>query len=266
MAVLVPKVAMVVAVIGVVVMPMMLVAVIVPAAAGGAVGVPVACMGVRLGMRMAMGLAMSVAVRVGMAMGLAIGVRAGVAVGMAVRLGMAMIVVVVPVMVPMAVVVAAIVLVGAALGLERAHHDRGGAALPAHHLGEHVVVLDVDGVGRHLGGGVPVADVVGDLEEAQGVLGPDLQEALGRRPHLDEAPVLELHGVAVAQHRGLVEIEQEIEPPIALERDPAPVAALVVEGDGVGDPLRLHGGFADDRGGAEHGGPFSEEEIALRHG
>jgi hypothetical protein len=40
----------------------------------------------------------------------------------------------------------------------------------------------------------------------------------------------------------------------------------VVEGDGIGDPLRLHGGFADDRGGAEHGGPFSEEEVALRHG
>jgi hypothetical protein len=163
----------------------------------------------------------------------------------------AVVVVVMPVAV--AVVVPAIVLVGAALRLEGAHHDGGRAALAAHHLGQHVVVLDVDRVRRHLGGGVPVADVVGHLQEPQRVLGAHLQQALGRGLHLHEAAVLELHGIAVVQHRGLVEIEQEIEAGIAPERDAAAVAALVIEGDGVGNPVRFHGGFAEDRGGAEHG-------------
>ena len=165
----------------------------------------------------------------------------------------AVVVVVMPVAVAVAVVVPAIVLVGAALRLEGAHHDGGRAALAAHHLGQHVVVLDVDRVRRHLGGGVPVADVVGHLQEPQGVLGAHLQQALGRGLHLHEAAVLELHGIAVVQHRGLVEIEQEIEAGIAFERDAASVAALVIEGDGVGNPVRFHGGFAEDRGGAEHG-------------
>ena len=163
----------------------------------------------------------------------------------------AVVVVVMPVAV--AVVVPAIVLVGAALRLEGAHHDGGRAALAAHHLGQNVVVLDVDRVRRHLGGGVPVADVVGHLQEPQRVLGAHLQQALGRGLHLHEAAVLELHGIAVVQHRGLVEIEQEIEAGIAPERDAAAVAALVIEGDGVGNPVRFHGGFAEDRGGAEHG-------------
>lgn len=165
----------------------------------------------------------------------------------------AVVVVVMPVAVAVAVVVPAIVLVGAALRLEGAHHDGGRAALAAHHLGQNVVVLDVDRVRRHLGGGVPVADVVGHLQEPQRVLGAHLQQALGRGLHLHEAAVLELHGIAVVQHRGLVEIEQEVEPGIALERDAAAVAALVIEGDGVGNPVRFHGGFAEDRGGAEHG-------------
>ena len=163
----------------------------------------------------------------------------------------AVVVVVMPVAV--AVVVPAIVLVGAALRLEGAHHDGGRAALAAHHLGQNVVVLDVDRVRRHLGGGVPVADVVGHLQEPQRVLGAHLQQALGRGLHLHEAAVLELHGIAVVQHRGLVEIEQEIEAGIAFQRDAAAVAALVIEGDGVGNPVRFHGGFAEDRGGAEHG-------------
>ena len=165
----------------------------------------------------------------------------------------AVVVVVMPVAVPVAVVVPAIVLVGAALRLEGAHHDGGRAALAAHHLGQHVVVLDVDRVRRHLGGGVPVADVVGHLEKPQRVLGAHFQQALGRGLHLHEAAVLELHGIAVVQHRGLVEIEQEIEAGIAFQRDAAAVAALVIEGDGVGNPVRFHGGFAEDRGGAEHG-------------
>jgi hypothetical protein len=165
----------------------------------------------------------------------------------------------------MTVVVTAIVFVRAALRLEGAHHRSGRAALSAHQLGEDMVVLDIDRVCGHLSRGMPVAHVVGDLQETERVLGPDLQERLRRRLDLDEAAILELHRVAVVEGRGLGEIEQEIDPRVAFERDPAAMAALVVERDGVGDAVGLDGGFPDNGGGAQHDRP-SEQEVALRHG
>ena len=62
----------------------------------------------------------------------------------------------------MPMIVAAIVIIGAALGLEGAQDGRYGAALAAGHLGQDVVLLYVDRLGRDLGRGVAVADVPGD--------------------------------------------------------------------------------------------------------
>jgi len=218
-------------------------------------------MGMGIGMGMAMRVGVSLRMSMGMDMGMGMAVRTVVAVIVGVLLRMAVPVIVIMrvivgvavavVMVPM--VVAAIVLVGAALGLEGAHHRRHRAALAPGHLREDVIFLDVDRVRRHLGRAVPVAHMVGGFQEPQGVLGPNLQEPLGRRLHLDEASVLELHGVPVVQHRSLVEIKKEIEARIPLERDAAAVPALVIEGHGIGNLVRLDGGFADDGGGAEHG-------------
>jgi hypothetical protein len=162
-------------------------------------------------------------------------------------------VMVVPVAMVLVPVIVAAGIVGAALGAERALDGRRRAALAADHLGEDVIVLDPDRVGADLGRGVPVADVPGDAHEAQRVLGPDLEEPLRRCPHRDEAPVLEPHGVAVVEGDRLVEVEEEVEPALSLQGHAAAVAPFVVEDDRVGDPVGLHGGLADDGGGAEHG-------------
>src|SRR5215218_9229561 len=150
-------------------------------------------------------------------------------------------------------VVRAIVPVGAALRLERPIHRRRRAALPARHVGEHRILLDVEGLRGHLGRRVPVADVVGDLEKTQRVLGAQLQEALRRGLYLDEAAVFQHHGVAVIEHGGLVEVEEEVEPGIALQSDSPAVAAFVIEGHSLRDAVRRHGRFSDDRRSAEHG-------------
>ena len=160
------------------------------------------------------------------------------------------------------VIVAAIMLVGATLGLKRAHDGRCRAALAADHLGEHVIVLDIDRLRRDLGRRVPVADMPGDAKQPQRVLGRDLQQSLRRGFDRDEPPVLQLHGVAVVELRRLVEVEQEGEPTLALKRDPPPLPALVVEGDGVGDALGLDGGLADDGGGAEH--QFGSPHVSIK--
>ena len=149
-----------VAMFGAVLVAMVVVAVIMPAAAGVA-------MGVGVGMRVRLGLVTMI-------------MRAMVMVIMVVSV-MVMVVVMMPVMavgVAGVVAIGVVVVVGAALRLEGAHHGLHGAALAAHHLGQDMVVLDIDRVGGDLGRRVPVADMPGDAHQPQRVLGLDLQQAL----------------------------------------------------------------------------------------
>lgn len=162
---------------------------------------------------------------------------------------------IVPVVVMAVMIMAAILvamIIGAALGLERALDLAHRAALAADHLGEDMVVLDIDRIGGDLGRGVAVADMPGDAHQAQRVLGADLEQALRRGLDQDEATILQLDRVAVVQCGRLVEIEQNVEPAIALERDAAAVAVLMVEGQRLDDLVLLDRGLAGDGGGAQH--------------
>jgi hypothetical protein len=155
----------------------------------------------------------------------------------------------------MRVIVDAIVVVGTALGLERSAYRGCRAALPAHHLGEHGIVLDVESLRGHLGGRMPIADMVGGPEKAQRVLGPHFQQRLRRGLDLDKAAVLELQCIPVVQRRRPVEINQEFDTPVARQRETAAIAALMVESHGVDHAIGPHGGSSDDAGGAEHACP-----------
>jgi len=146
----------------------------------------------------------------------------------------------------------AVALVGAALGLEWASDAGGGAAEAADQFGKHVVVFDVDRVGGDLGRRVAVADVPGDLGEPGRRLSTDLEQRLRGGGDLDQPAVLEPEGIAALGGRGLVEVEQEFEAAVGLQRHAPAVAALVVECDRVDDPLRLDGELANDGSGADH--------------
>jgi hypothetical protein len=159
---------------------------------------------------------------------------------------------VVMVMMTVAVIVPAIVLVNA-LRLEGTHDARRGAPLAANEFGESGIVLDVERLRRHFRCRVTVADLIRNPHQAKGILGLDLQERLGRGLDSDEASILELHGIAILQHRGLVEIQKEIEPALAFEHDAAALATLMVEGHRIGDTIRPDGGLADDGSGTKHG-------------
>jgi hypothetical protein len=238
---------------------LVLVPVAVVVSAGGPVGVGVGMVMVMV-MRMVIVrvLLVPVAMHVMGVIVMGVIVMGMIVMGMIVRVPVIVVVRVVP------VVMAAIVLVGAAFRLEGPHHRNGRAALAAHHLGEHVIVLDIERVGGDFGRRVSVADMIGNPEEPQRVFGPDLQEPLRRGLHLDQPAVLELHRIAVGQDGGPVEVEQEIQAVIALQRHPAAVTALVVQGDGIDDAVGLDGRFADDGSGAQHD-RSSKQEVALRH-
>ncbi len=113
-------------------------------------------------------------------------------------------------------------------------------------------MADIEGALADLGRNVAVADMPGDLHQPHGIVRGDLDQPLRRGLDPDQPPVFQLHCVAVVEHRGAVEIEQEFQPALCLEGDAPPVAGFVVEGQGVGDALGLHGGAAKDGSGAEH--------------
>ncbi|KFC64044.1 hypothetical protein FG93_05554 [Bosea sp. LC85] len=149
-------------------------------------------------------------------------------------------------------VVVVTVIIGAALGLERTFDHAHGAALAANHLGEDMVVLDIDRVCRDLRRRVPVADMPGDTHQPQRVLGPHFEQALRSGLDQDEAAILELHRIAIVQDRRLVEIEQDLAAAIAFQGDAAAIAVLMVERQGLNDLVLLDRGLADDGGGAQH--------------
>jgi hypothetical protein len=174
-------------------------------------------------------------------------VRMSVAVAMALTMAVAVTVM----MVVMLMVVVADM--GAALRLEGALDGSCRTTLPAHEFGHGRIVLDVEGVGRDFDRAMAAAEMPGEAREAQGILGPHLQQRLGRRPDLDELAVLEPQGIAVVDGGFHIEIEQDLGPALGPQRPLTAAAGLVVEGDRGDDTVRLHGGLADDGGDAGHG-------------
>jgi hypothetical protein len=164
----------------------------------------------------------------------------------------------------MTVIMAAIMVVSALFGLECPLNLRDRTALSAHHFGQHVVILDIDRVSRDFGWRMTIADVPAHAHQAQRVLGPDFQKLLGCRLDGDQPPIFQLHRIAVIQHAGLVQVEQQIKPAVTFERNPALVAALVIKRDGINNLVCLDEGFTNDRRGAQHGAS-SKQKISLRH-
>ena len=83
----------------------------------------------------------------------------------------------------------------------------------------------------------------------------DLDQALGGGLDLDQAPVLQPHGVAVVEHRRGREIEQEREPAVGDHGHAAAMALVIRERHPVGGGFGDRGGAAHDGGGAQHGSP-----------
>ncbi len=148
------------------------------------------------------------------------------------------VVVVVPVGMGMAVPGDGTLAVGAALGIERTLHRSHLSAEPPHHVGNDVIVADVDRSCSDLGSEVAVAQVPGKARELHGGSAGDFQQPLGRRRHGDDAAIVQPQAVARAQHRCLGEIEQECQAARSGKRDAPPRAPVVVELDDIGRRAR----------------------------
>lgn len=194
----------------------------------------------------AMGMLMRVVVLVRMIMAVA-GMRMAVAVLMAVVM-----VGVIAMIMATAAGVAMLVVMDLGLGLERPLDLAHRAALAANQLGQRRILLDIDCIGGDLDRDMAAAEMPGETRQPQRVLGGDRDQLLRRRPDQHERAVLELDRIAVVQRGRLVEIEHDVAPAIAPDRGMARVAAMMVEGEGLDDPILLDRGLADDGGGALH--------------
>lgn len=165
--------------------------------------------------------------------------------------GVPVIMMIVPMVMVMMVVVVAVM--GALLRPEGALHRGRDAALSAGELGQGRRVFHIEGLGRDLRKAMLAAEMPGETHEAQGILGPHFEEVLGGGLHLHEAPVLEPQGIPVVDHRLHVEVEMDLGAGLGLQMRMAAAAGLMVEDDRIDDPVGLHGGLADEGGGARHG-------------
>ncbi len=228
-------------------------AVVMPAAAGIAMrvsmglgmGVGVVALRMRLGMAVSMGAVIATVVMAVMIVAM---------VGMIVSCVIMSCVIVAAVVVAGMIAIGVVVVIGAALGLERPVHGIHRATLPAHHLRQDMVVLDVDRVGGDFGRGMTVADVPGDAHQPQRVLRANLEQALRRGLDQHEPAIFQLDGVAVTERSRLVEIEQDAEPAIGRQGEAAAVAIVMVERQRIDDAVWPDGGLANDGGGAKHDG------------
>jgi hypothetical protein len=165
-----------------------------------------------------------------------------------------------PVSMPMMVMVAmmvamvmpAIMVIGPAFGLEGPQDGLCHAALAPHHFRQDMVLFDIERIGSDFGWCVTVADMPGDAHQPERILRADLEQRLGCRYDTHQRAVLQLECIAVIQRAGFLEIEQEFGPGFTFEGNAAALAPLVIERNAVNDLVRLHGGFADDGGGAQH--------------
>jgi hypothetical protein len=121
------------------------------------------------------------------------------------------------------------IIIGAALGLKRPRHDLNRATQSADHFSQHMILFEIERIGRDLAGRMAIADVPSRFQKTQRILGLHFHQRLRRGFDKDQRTILKLHRVAIVQHRGLVEIKQEGQPFLAGERDPAAMSPFVIK-------------------------------------
>lgn len=143
--------------------------------------------------------------------------------------------------------------IGALLGREwRVLRDDAGAE-PTEHGDDHMVLADPQPPVQDLHRQVAIAEMPGEARERSRAVGLDVAHLLVRGRDLDHAAVVEDKPVSGHQDPRLGKIEQEGDPVVGRERDPAPVAVIEIERRDADPALARPGPARDGFDGAAHG-------------
>ena len=137
---------------------------------------------------------------------------------------------------------------------ERAQHRGCRAALATDQLRDGGIVRHIDRVRRHLGEAVLAPELPGKADEAHGIFGSHLEQALLRGLDLHQSPIVEAKRVAVVEHGVHLEVHIDVKAGFAVEMGVAARASRVTQGHCIDDAVGFHGGLADDGNSAGHGG------------
>lgn len=121
--------------------------------------------------------------------------------------------------------------IGAAFGIERRLDLDHTRAEPLHHGFDDVVTADAQGFGHDLRRQMTIAEMPADADEMVRIVAADLEQRLGRRDHLDQPSVLQYQRITAAQRDGVLQVEQEFEPPRPRHRHAAAVPIVEIEHD-----------------------------------
>ncbi|MDH7797645.1 ABC-type multidrug transport system fused ATPase/permease subunit [Beijerinckia sp. GAS462] len=125
-------------------------------------------------------------------------------------------------------------LIGAAVGLE-GRFDMGDlGAKAAHHVFQHMVAANAQAIGQHFHIHMAVTEMIGHACQLSGVAATHFGKLFRRGDDLDQTPVFEHQGIAVAQNHRLGQVEQKFGAAHAVHDDPTAMPAIIVEDDGVG--------------------------------
>jgi hypothetical protein len=129
--------------------------------------------------------------------------------------------------------------ISTALGLER-RLDGGELRTQANqHLLQHMIAADAQAITGYLHLRVPIAEVPGQARQLVRVDRSDFDQRLRPPDHAHNGTILQHQAIAVAQHRGLGQIEQECRPFLAGQHDAATLALVGVEHDAIDDTVSV---------------------------
>src|SRR4051812_5572351 len=121
--------------------------------------------------------------------------------------------------------------IGAALGIERRLDLDHARTEALHHGFDDVVAADAQALGHDLRRQMTIAEMPADANKVVRIVASDLEQRFGRGDHLDQPAILQHQRIAAAQCDGILQVEQELEPPRPRHRHAAAVSIVEIEHD-----------------------------------
>ena len=114
---------------------------------------------------------------------------------------------------------------------------RNLATLPAHHFGQHMIILNIDGISGDFRRRMAVADMPSHFQQAQGIIGFDLQQSLRSGLDQHQTTIIKLQRITIIENGGFFQIEQKTRPLFTRQDHAALVPPVMIKRDLINHPL-----------------------------
>jgi hypothetical protein len=124
---------------------------------------------------------------------------------------------------------------------------RNLAALPAHHFSQHMIILNIDGISGDFRRRMTVADMPRHFQQAQGIIGFDLQQSLGSGFDQHQPPIIKFERISIIENGGFFQIEQKTRALFTGQNHTALVPPVMIKRHLINHPLDFNRRLAKNR-------------------